>query len=161
VVCENLAPPRLYPVPMSVKERWVGPREQVLNVPIAYWYMSPVSLVVCRQQRVVYPPPHYFNGCLRERNWVQTHGSVSHHVMDYVGSSFSREQWLCTSLLTTSWKVAIRGPREICMVEGHTWIEHGKCVTCWLSFSLQGVHRFKSPRLSNMSTACLWKSSRS
>jgi hypothetical protein len=23
--------------PVSVKDRWVGPREQVLHVPIAYW----------------------------------------------------------------------------------------------------------------------------
>jgi hypothetical protein len=35
VVCEKLAPPRLYPPPVSVKDRWVDPREQVLNVPIA------------------------------------------------------------------------------------------------------------------------------
>jgi hypothetical protein len=38
-----------------------------------------------------------------------------------------------------------------CMVCDHTWIECGKCVTCWSSFSLQGVHRFESSRLSNMS----------
>jgi hypothetical protein len=47
------------------------------------------------------------------------------------------------------------------MVEGHTWTEQGKRVVCWLGFPLQGVHRFESPRLSDMSTACLWQSSRS
>jgi hypothetical protein len=47
------------------------------------------------------------------------------------------------------------------MVDGHTWIERGKCVACWSGFPLQGVHRFESPRLSDMSTACLWQSSRS
>jgi hypothetical protein len=37
------------------------------------------------------------------------------------------------------------------MVVDHTWTEHGKRVTCWLGFSLQGVHQFESPRLSDMS----------
>jgi hypothetical protein len=41
---------------VSVKDRWVGPREQVLNVLIASWYMGPISLVACRQQRVTLPP---------------------------------------------------------------------------------------------------------
>jgi hypothetical protein len=27
----------------SVMDRWVGPRKQVLNIPIACWYMGPVS----------------------------------------------------------------------------------------------------------------------
>jgi hypothetical protein len=45
------------------------------------------------------------------------------------------------------------------MVEDHTWTEHGKRVVCWLGFSLQGVYRFESLRLSDMSTACLWQSS--
>jgi hypothetical protein len=44
---------------------------------------------------------------------------------------FSREQWLCSSLLTTSQKVDVSD-----MLVG---------------FSLQGVHRFESPRLSDMS----------
>jgi hypothetical protein len=42
-------------------------------------------------------------------------------------------------------KVAICGPREIRMVEGHTRTEREKHVTCWSDFLLQGVHRFKSP----------------
>jgi hypothetical protein len=54
-------------------------------------------------------------------------------------------------MLMTSQKVAIRGPHEICMVDGHTQTEHGKCVACWSGFLLQGVHRFGSPRLSDMS----------
>jgi hypothetical protein len=37
-----------------------------------------------------------------------------------VGGTFSREQWICPTLLTTSRKVTIHGPREIRMVEGHT-----------------------------------------
>jgi hypothetical protein len=37
------------------------------------------------------------------------------------------------------------------MVEGHTRIERGKRVACWSGFSVQGLHRFESPRLSYMS----------
>jgi hypothetical protein len=48
--------------------------------------------------------------------------------MDCVGGPFSLEQWPCSTLLTTMQKVAIRGPRQIRMVEGHTQIEQGKRV---------------------------------
>jgi hypothetical protein len=53
-----------------------------------------------------------------------------------VGGTFSREQWICPTLLTTSRKVTIHGPREIRMVEGHTQIEHRKYVACWSGFPL-------------------------
>jgi hypothetical protein len=56
VWCGKPAPPRLYPPPVLIKDRWIGPREQVLNVPIACWYTSLVSLVVCHQQKVALPP---------------------------------------------------------------------------------------------------------
>jgi hypothetical protein len=46
------------------------------------------------------------------------------------------EHWLCPSLLTASQKIAIRGPREICMVDGHMRTEHGKHVACWSGFPL-------------------------
>jgi hypothetical protein len=36
-VCGDLASLRLQPSPVSIKDRSVGPREQVLNVPITYW----------------------------------------------------------------------------------------------------------------------------
>jgi hypothetical protein len=45
------------------------------------------------------------------------------------------------------------------MVDGHTWTERGKRVVCWSGFSLQGVHRFESLRLSDMSITCLRQSS--
>jgi hypothetical protein len=39
VVCGKSAPSKLYPPPVSIKDRWVGPRKQVLNVPIVCrWY---------------------------------------------------------------------------------------------------------------------------
>jgi hypothetical protein len=78
-----------------------------------------------------------------------------------VGSPFSQEQWDPSKSVNDSRRVAIRGPHKIHMVEGHTWTERGKHVACWPGFPLQGVHRFESPRLSDMSTACLWQSSHS
>jgi hypothetical protein len=74
-----------------------------------------------------------------------------------LGCGLCREQWLCPSLLMIMQNVAICGPREIRMVLDHTWIERGKHVTCWSGFPLQGVHRFESPRLSDMSN-CLFVS---
>jgi hypothetical protein len=41
VVCEKSVPSRLWPPPMSVKDRWVAPREHVLNVPITCWCCGP------------------------------------------------------------------------------------------------------------------------
>jgi hypothetical protein len=37
------------------------------------------------------------------------------------------------------------------MVLYHTRTERGKLVACWSGFPLLGVHRFESPRLSDMS----------
>jgi hypothetical protein len=102
-----------------------------------------VSLIVCHQQREVFPP--LLQWLAQERNWVWTHGSVSRRAVKSVRRPFSREQWLCPSLLMTVHRVAICGPREIRMVLNHTWTERGKRVVCWSGFSLQGVHRFESP----------------
>jgi hypothetical protein len=66
--------------------------------------------------------------------------------------------WICSNLLTATRNVAICGPHEIRMVESHMWTKREKRVTCWSGFLLQGVHWFESPRLSDMSTACLWQS---
>jgi hypothetical protein len=38
------------------------------------------------------------------------------------------------------------------MVWDHMRTEHGMHVVCWSGIPLQGVHQFKSPRLSDMST---------
>jgi hypothetical protein len=37
------------------------------------------------------------------------------------------------------------------MVEGYTRTEREMRVACWSGFPLQGVHRFESPRLLDMS----------
>jgi hypothetical protein len=42
-----------------VKNRWVGPREQILNVLIACWYMGLVSLVASYQQKLDFSPLLY------------------------------------------------------------------------------------------------------
>jgi hypothetical protein len=120
-------------------------------------FMSPVSLVAAVNRCLALPP---LLQCLaRERDWVRTRGSISRRAVDYVGSPFSQEQLPFSTLLTTTWNVTICGPREIHMVEGHMRTEREKCVVCCSGFSLHGVHQFESPRLSDMSTACLWQSS--
>ncbi len=86
-----------------------------------------------------------------ERNWVWTRGSISQRAGDYLGSPFSQEQWSCSTLLMTTRKVAICGPHEIRMVEGHMQTERGKRVACWSGFPIQDVHRFESLRLLDIS----------
>jgi hypothetical protein len=69
---------------MSVKDWWVGPREHVLNVPIACWYMGPVSLVSGCQQKLDFSP--LLHWLLWQRSWVRTCGSGSHRPVDCVVS---------------------------------------------------------------------------
>jgi hypothetical protein len=118
-----------------------------------YWshagVMGPVSLVTCCQQKGDFSP--LLHWLLRERSWVRTRGSISRRAVDRDRSPSSRGQWICSTLLTTVPKVAIRGPREIRMVgvpyADWAWDAYGVLIR----FPLQGVHRFESPRLSDMS----------
>jgi hypothetical protein len=71
--------------------------------------------------------------------------------VDCVGSPFFREQWDPVKSVGNPQKVAIRGPREICMIENHMWTLRGKGVAYWSGFPLQVVYRFESPRPSDMS----------
>jgi hypothetical protein len=50
-------------------------------------FMNLVSLVVGHRQELGLRL--LFHWLTRERNWVQTHASVSQHAVDYVGSPFS------------------------------------------------------------------------
>jgi hypothetical protein len=127
----------------------LAPREQVLNVPIAYWYMGLVSLIACYRQKLSLSL--LIHWLAWEINWIQTHVSVSWCDVDCVGSPFSQEQWDPSKSISGSWNIAIRVPREICMVDGHTRTECRKCVTCWSGFSLQDVHWFESPWFSDKS----------
>jgi hypothetical protein len=53
--------------------------------------MGLVNLVISHRQELGLRP--LLHWLVRERSWVQTHGSVSRHAVDYVGSPFSQEQW--------------------------------------------------------------------
>jgi hypothetical protein len=112
-------------------------------------FIGPVSLVAVVNRCLAFPP--LLQGLARERNWVWTRESISRRAVDCVVIPFSREQWPYSTLSTTLRKVAICGPHEIRMVEGHTRTERGKRVACWSGFPLQGVHRFELPQLSDMS----------
>jgi hypothetical protein len=111
--------------------------------------MGPVSIVAAVSRCLALLP--LLHWLARERNWIWTRRSVSWRVVDCIGSPFSREQWPGSALLMTSRRVAICGSREIRMVLDHTRTEREKCVTCWSDFPLPSVHRFESPRLSDMS----------
>jgi hypothetical protein len=93
------------------------------------------------------------------RSHADDMGSVS-LVAGSVSSPSSQRQWIYTNLLTTSWKVVMCWPCEIRMVWDHMRTEHGMHVARWSGFPLQGVHRFESPQLLDMSITCLRQSSR-
>jgi hypothetical protein len=111
--------------------------------------MGPVNLVAGCRKRVTLPP--LFQWLAQERNWVRTHGSVSLRAVDYVGSSFPREQWLCPLLLMTSQKVAMYGDRPKKAYAWRTWTDVENVRVMLVGFSLLGVHRFESLRLSDIS----------
>jgi hypothetical protein len=94
--------------------------------------MSSVILVAGYQHKLIFSPlPHWL---LWERSWVLTHGLVSRHGVGWVRSPSSRGQLICSNLLTTMWKVAMRWPCEIRMVWDHTRTECGMHLACWLGF---------------------------
>jgi hypothetical protein len=126
-----------------------SPCEQVLNVPIACrWYEpgKPSSLLLID---VWLSPLFYW--LARERNWVWTRGSVSRRAMDCVGSPFSRERWLCPTLLMTHERLSHTGTAHRKRTSGIRGLAWEAYMSCWSGFPLQGVHRFKSVRLSDMS----------
>jgi hypothetical protein len=111
--------------------------------------MGPVSLVVGHRQELGLRP--LLHWLAQEINWVWTRGLVSRCAVDCVGSPFSQEQWDLSKSISVSRRVAICGPCEIHMVFYHMQTEHGKRVACWSGYPVQGVHRFGSSRLSDMS----------
>jgi hypothetical protein len=128
---------------VSVKDRWVVPREQVLNVPIECRCNGPGKPNSWSPIGAWLTPLLYW--LAQEENWIRTCGSVSRCAVDCVGSPFSREKWDLSKSVSVSRTVAVCGPREVCMVLNHTWTERGKYVTYWSGFPMQGVHRFESP----------------
>jgi Trk K+ transport system NAD-binding subunit len=59
---------------------------------------------------------------------VGTRRSVRRRAGDVVGNPFFSGAVAQLNSIDDYTKVAIRRPREICMVEGHTRIERGMCV---------------------------------
>jgi hypothetical protein len=71
--------------------------------------------------------------------------------VDCVGSPSSQEQWACSTLLMTRERLPHTGtPRRkrTPNIRGLAWEAY---VACLLGFPMHGVHRFESPRLSDMS----------
>jgi hypothetical protein len=116
-----------------------------------------VSLVACHRQKLGLSL--LLQWLASKRNWVRTCGSVSRRAGDCVGSPFSQELWDPSKSIGDSRKVVMCWPCEICMIWDHTQTECVMRVACWSDFALQGVHGFKSPRLSDMSIDYLWQSS--
>jgi hypothetical protein len=73
------------------------------------------------------------------------------HTVDCVESPSSREQWAWSTLLMTRERLPRMGTarrKRTLGVRGLAWEAY---VACWLGLLLQGVHRFESARLSDMS----------
>jgi hypothetical protein len=135
---------------VSFKDRWVGPREQVLNVSIACrWYGSGKASSLLVIDVYLFP---LFYWLAREKNWVRTRGSVNRCAVNCVGSPFSWEQWLCPTLSMTHERLPRTG--TACRKRMQTYMDWRGKHTCCVDqgFPLQSVHWFKSPWPSNMST---------
>jgi hypothetical protein len=111
--------------------------------------MGLVNLVVGHRQELGLRP--LFHWLVRERSWIRTRGSVSQRAVDCVGSPFSREQWDLSKSVGASRKVVTYGDRPQEAYAGRTWTGVGSVRVVSVGFPLQGVHRFESPRLSDMS----------
>jgi hypothetical protein len=113
--------------------------------------MGSISLVDCHRRKLGLSL--LFHWLTWEINLVWTHGSVSRRAVDYAGSPFFRAVGsiqICQRLVKCC---HIRGlPIEsICQ----TYVDWSGKDMCHVDrFPLQGVHRFESPRLSDMSTTC-------
>jgi hypothetical protein len=71
--------------------------------------------------------------------------------VDCVRSSFSREQWACSTLSMTHERLPRMGTARRKRTPSVRGLAQEAYVMCWSGFPLQGVHRFESPRLSDMS----------
>jgi hypothetical protein len=81
---------------MLVKDRWVSPHEQVLNISIVYWYMGPVSLVAYHQQKLALSL--LLHWLAWERNWVRPHGSSAGVLWIVSGALFLRSSGIRPNL---------------------------------------------------------------
>jgi hypothetical protein len=132
-----------------VKDRWVDPREQVLNVPIACWWYGP-SKPSSRPSTEGWLCPHGFNDYLRRETGYRPVDRSAGVLWIMSGALFSGAVALLNSIddyvkgcyALTAWDTYGLGPYA-------DWA----CDACGVLFGflLQGVHQFESPRLSDMS----------
>jgi hypothetical protein len=73
------------------------------------------------------------------------------HAVDCVGSPSSPKQWACSTLSMTHERLPCTGTVHRKRTLGVRGLACEAYVVCWSGFPLQGVHRFKSSRLSDMS----------
>jgi hypothetical protein len=71
--------------------------------------------------------------------------------VDCVGSHSSREQWACSTLSMTRKRLPRTGTTHRKRTPGVRGLVWEAYVACWSGFPMQFVHRFESPRLSDMS----------
>jgi hypothetical protein len=111
--------------------------------------MGPINLVVGHRQELgLHPLLHWL---VWERSWVWTRGSVSRCAVDCVKSLFLGSSGICPNLSVPRERLPRTGTarrKRTLGVRGLAWEAY---VPCWSDFPLQGVHRFESPRLSDMS----------
>jgi hypothetical protein len=134
---------------MWVKDRWVGTCEQVLNVLITYWCYGP-SKPSSPPSTSVWLFPIASLAVMEEKlgtdPWIgqpSCHGSGREPLLSGEVDSFnSVDDCVKGCYAWTAWDTYGRGPyadwaQDVCGV--------------LIRFLLQGVHRFESPWLSNMS----------
>jgi hypothetical protein len=110
--------------------------------------IGPVNLVACCRQ--MFDFYYYFNDCVRRENGWRTCGLLSRAGF-VLGAIFLRSSRAHPTLLMTCRRLSRTGTirrKHTPSVRGLTWEAY---VSCWSNFLLQGVHRFESLRLSDMS----------
>jgi hypothetical protein len=144
---------------MSVKDRWVDLREHVLNVPAACWWygpskpnslastdggFTPTTSMADSGGKLGTDPRVGLSSCcgLCWKSFFSGAVTLSIAVDDFMKGCY----------VLTAWDMYGLGPytdwaRDACDV--------------LVRFPLQGVHRFESPWLLDMRTACSWQSSHS
>jgi hypothetical protein len=116
----------LWPLPVSIKDWWVGPREQVLNVPITcQWYGPGKSS--SRPSTENWLCPHCFNSYTGRETGYEPADQLAGVLFIMSGAPFLESSgpaqlcwWLCERLLCVDrvryiWSGAIRGLSVRCM----------------------------------------------
>jgi hypothetical protein len=126
------------PQSVLVKDRWVGPCEQVLNVLSHVGDMGSVNWCSL-----------LFNRCLRETRWDLWIGQLA--CWECSWEPFFLGAVTLSNSFGLAWKVATSGD---CPQEAYEWCTWtGASIVCvvYTRFPLSGVHWFKLPQLVDMS----------